>query len=73
MTIENVRQLSEIYLNDNQDVLDQLEDLMRSYAEDIIDVFYSELLDDVEAKQYLDHEVVEQRLKRKLVEWLPII
>ncbi|MCV6589860.1 MAG: GGDEF domain-containing protein [Marinobacterium sp.] len=64
--------LSNLYTPSSNQHLAQLQDALRAAYPGIVDSFYVELLQDETARQFLDNQLVEERLKSELLRWLTL-
>lgn len=62
--------LTNLYTPENNHILAEIRTIIQPRYMDVVNVFYSELLDDNSARQFLDSDQVEGRLKGSLTEWL---
>ncbi|MBB1485229.1 GGDEF domain-containing protein [Oceanospirillum sediminis] len=62
--------LTNLYTPENNKVLAEISTIIQPRYMDVVDVFYRELLGDTSARQFLDSEQVENRLKGSLKDWL---
>lgn len=62
--------LTNLYTPDNNRILAEVNAIIQPRFLDVVDVFYSELLEDKSARQFLDSDQVETRLKGSLEQWL---
>ncbi|WP_028299016.1 GGDEF domain-containing protein [Oceanospirillum beijerinckii] len=62
--------LTNLYTPENNRILAEISAVIQPRYMDVVQVFYKELLEDNAARQFLDSEQVETRLKGSLQQWL---
>ncbi len=62
--------LFRIYTDANRELLLQVQSIVAPHAEALAEHFYSHLLAIEEARQFLDHQMVSERLHRSMAKWI---
>jgi len=65
-----VDRLNDIYADENRDLLSLVQGLVTPEADELAKKFYENLLQIKESHPYLDHKVVNTRLRRSMTMWL---